>query len=135
MKHRWMPVCLILAVLMVIVAMTAVMADEKKIEQKAETKAEAKKIEKMNGKELYKNFCKSCHLPDSPNGEYTPMALIQEQWERFYDEKYIKSHTAVIDSLHGGAPVLELINEKMLKKIKKFSIEGAADSEHPMTCG
>lgn len=131
MRYRWMQVCLVLAVVLLIVAMSAVMADE----QKTEKKTKSEEFEKMSGKELYKNFCKNCHLPESPNGEYTPMTLIQEQWERFYEEKYVKAHTAVADSLHGGEKVLELINEKMLKKIKKFTIEGAADSEHPMTCG
>jgi hypothetical protein len=131
MKSRWMTVSLFLLVLVLAVGMSAALADEEKKDQKTEEM----KIEKMSGKDLYKNYCKSCHLPDSPNGEYTPMTLIQEQWERFYKEKYAKTHTAVIDSLQGGKPVLELINEEMLKKIKKFSIEGAADSEHPMTCG
>jgi hypothetical protein len=129
MKHRWMPVFLVLVLL--VAAMTVVLAEE----NKSDAKAEAQKIEKMNGKELYKNFCKSCHVAESPNGEYTPMTLIQEQWERFYDEKYIKSHSAVVDSLQGGQPVLEMINKEMLKKIRKFTIDGAADSEHPMTCG
>jgi hypothetical protein len=117
--------------------MTVAMAqDEAKEPKSKDTKTEKSKlIEKMSGKDLYKDFCKTCHGPESPNGEYTPMHLIQEQWERFFDEKYVEMHTELPDSLRDGRPVLEVIDKKMLKKIRKFCIDGAADSEHPMTCG
>jgi hypothetical protein len=92
-------------------------------------------LAKMSGKELYKRNCKGCHLEDSPHGEYTPMSLIQEQWERFFDEQYVESHEAVVDSALGGGKVTELITPEMLERIREFCIEGAADSEHPMTCG
>lgn len=135
MKRWWVPVSVFSALLVLTVAIAMATAGEEKKDQKSGKKSEVKKVEKMSGKALYKNYCKICHLPDSPNGEYTPMTLIQDQWDRFYKEKYVKSHTEVVDSLHGGEPVLELINKDMLKKIKKFTIDGAADSEHPMTCG
>ena len=88
-----------------------------------------------DGKELYKEYCKTCHEADSPHGEYTPMSLIQDQWKRFFDKKYVRTHKDVIDEKHGGKPVTETISPEDLELIKEFAIEGAADSEHPMTCG
>ena len=41
----------------------------------------------------------------------------------------------VIDEKHGGKPVTETISPDDLELIKEFAIKGAADSEHPMTCG
>jgi len=90
---------------------------------------------KVTGKELYKEYCKPCHLPDSPNGEYTPMTLIQDQWERFFKDKYEATHKDVVDDNHEGGTVTDVISDENLAKIKKFAIDHAADSEHPMTCG
>lgn len=88
-----------------------------------------------DGKELYREYCKGCHEEGSPNGEYTPMSLIQDQWTRFFDKKYVRTHKSVIDEKHGGKPVTETISPEDLELIREFAIEGAADSEHPMTCG
>ena len=88
-----------------------------------------------DGRTLYKEYCKPCHAADSANGEYTPMTLIQDQWQRFFDEKYVPAHKDVADPAHGGKPVTEVITPEMLKQIKKFAVDHAADSEHPMTCG
>ncbi len=90
---------------------------------------------KVKGKDLYKEFCKPCHDTDSENGEYTPMSLIQDQWERFFDKKYEASHKDITLETHEGKLLLDIIKEEDLKKIKKFAIDHAADSEHPMTCG
>jgi hypothetical protein len=120
---------LLLIVILLVLLVAVAVADDK------EKKDKPKDVKKMNGKELYRNFCKSCHEPESPHGEYTPMTLIQEQWDRFFDEKYVETHKDLADSLHGDKPVTEVIDKDMLKKIRKFCIEGAADSEHPMTCG
>ncbi len=92
-------------------------------------------MEKMSGKELYKLNCKICHAADADAGEYTPMTYIQDQWETFFDETYVETHKAVVDSTYGEMPVIEWITPKMLEKIRKFAVDGAADSEHPMTCG
>lgn len=91
-------------------------------------------LEKLSGKDLYKASCKPCHGVKSKAGEYKPLTLIQEQWERFFDEKYLTSHKTVVDSTR-GATVTDWITPKMLEKIRKFAVDGAADSEHPMTCG
>lgn len=90
---------------------------------------------KPSGKDLYREYCKPCHLADSPNGEYTPMTLIQDQWNRFFDEKYVPAHKDVVDPNHDGAKVLDEITPEMLKQIRDFAVDHAADSEHPMTCG
>ena len=86
------------------------------------------------GQELYKEHCKPCHMKDSKNGEYTPMTLIQDQWERFFDKKFVPSHQSVVDEKHGGK-VPDVITPEILKKIKKFAVDHAADSESPATCG
>ena len=101
----------------------------------ADEKVEPKDVKKLSGKELYRNYCKICHESESPNGEYTPMSLIQEQWERFFTEKYIETHKELTDSTRENQKVIEIITPEMLEKITEFCIEGAADSEHPMTCG
>jgi len=90
---------------------------------------------KPKGVDLYKEYCKPCHGPDSENGEYTPMTLIQDQWDRFFDEKFVDSHSAVMDPNHENKPVTEAISEADLELIKKFAVDHAADSEQPMTCG
>lgn len=89
--------------------------------------------EKLDGKALYKTMCKVCHGEDSDAGEYTPMFLIIEQWERFFDEDYAETHGEA--AYEDGTKVMEAITPAMLKEIRKFCIDGAADSEHPMTCG
>jgi hypothetical protein len=88
-----------------------------------------------DGRALFKEYCKPCHVANSPNGEVTPMTLIQDQWERFFKEKLVPSHKDLVDLNHGGKKVLDVITPEMLKKIRKFAIDHAADSEHPMTCG
>ena len=91
------------------------------------------KTEKLDGKTLYKDMCKVCHGEDSDAGEYTPMYLIIEQWERFFDEDYTETHAEA--AYEDGTMVMEAITPEMLKEIREFCIDGAADSEHPMTCG
>ena len=93
------------------------------------------KDDKMDGKTLYRTHCKSCHGPDSDNGEYTPMTLIQDQWDRFFDKKYVPAHQNVTDPHFGNKKVIDVISPEMLKEIRKFCVDHAADSEHPMTCG
>jgi hypothetical protein len=90
---------------------------------------------KPKGVDLYKEYCKPCHEADSDNGEYTPMTLIQDQWDRFFDKKYVDSHSGVMDPNHENKPVTEAISEADLELIKKFAVVHAADSEQPMTCG
>jgi len=93
------------------------------------------KEKKMTGKELYKEYCKQCHLADSDDGEYTPMTLIQDQWTEFFDEQFIPAHKSVDDPNHGDKPVLELLTPEEYKTLRDWTIDHAADSEHPMTCG
>ena len=90
---------------------------------------------KPKGNDLFKEYCKPCHEADSPNGEYTPMTLIQDQWERFFDKKFVDSHSGVTDPNHENKPVTEAISDANLEMIKTFAVDHAADSEQPMTCG
>jgi hypothetical protein len=90
---------------------------------------------KPKGSDLYKELCKPCHEAGSANGEYTPMTYIQDQWERFFNDKYEGSHATVMDPAHDNKPVTEVISKDDLEQIKKFAIDHAADSEQPMTCG
>jgi hypothetical protein len=90
---------------------------------------------KPKGNDLYKEYCRPCHGPDSENGEYTPMTLIQDQWDRFFEENYVDTHSGVMDPNHDNKPVTEVISESDLELIKDFAVDHAADSEQPMTCG
>ncbi len=90
---------------------------------------------KTPGQDLYKEYCKPCHTKDSANGEVTPMTLIQEQWERFFSQKYDESHAKLADPSHEGRPLGEVIPAADLEALKKWVVDHAADSEHPMTCG
>ena len=90
---------------------------------------------KTKGQDIYEEFCKPCHEADSDNGEYTPMTLIQDQWTRFFEEKYVDSHSGVTDPNHENKPVTDVITEEQLEVIEKFAVDHAADSEQPMTCG
>lgn len=100
--------------------------------------AVAAKKNKIDGKEMFKTNCKICHDKGAEAGEYTPMTLISDQWERFFDKKYEKAHKDVkMPAAEGGEEktVTEAISPEVLEAIKEFSIKHAADSEHPMTCG
>ena len=94
-----------------------------------------KKAKKLDPKKLFRENCKVCHGEDSPNGEYSPMFLIQEQWQQFFDEDYVDTHKDVQWSDSDTTKVVDKITPEELKAIRKFCIDGAADSEHPMTCG
>ncbi len=99
----------------------------------AEEKAETEKP--LTGKDLYKSHCKPCHLEDSDGGEYTPMTLIQEQWEEFFDDLWIETHETVVCPKDETKKVTDMWDADMLKAVRKFCVDHAADSEQPMTCG
>ncbi len=84
---------------------------------------------------LFRDHCRHCHDSGSENGKYTPMTLIQSQWERFFDRKYERKHRKINDDLYGGEPVTEAISPEVLDKIRKFVVDHAADTDQPMTCG
>lgn len=83
---------------------------------------------------LYREHCRHCHDDGSPHGEYTPLTLIQAQWERFFDRKFVRVHRKVNDPAFGDIPVTEAISEESLEKIRRFAIDHAADTDQPMTC-
>ena len=93
------------------------------------------KIQKMKAKDLYKMACKPCHLEDAEAGEYTPMSLIGEQWEEFFDELIIDSHKDLPCPNNKEAKLLDILDKDLLGKLRTFCIDHAADSEQPMTCG
>ena len=90
---------------------------------------------KIKGLDLYKGFCKPCHGVDSDNGEYTPMSLIQDQWDTFFEEDFAEAHEGVTDPNHDNMPVTDVLTEEEFEALAKWTIDHAADSEHPMTCG
>ena len=95
----------------------------------------AKDKKKMDGKELFKNHCKVCHMEDSKAGEYTPMSLIMDQWDEFFDETFVETHKEVTCPKDEKTKLVDKMDKDMIKKIRKFCVDHAADSEQPMTCG
>jgi len=91
------------------------------------------KKDKETGKDLYKQDCKVCHEKGSPNGEFTPMTLTQEQWKAFFDKKLASSHKDVVLTAE-NRKLLEFLSADQITKIRKFCVDHAADSEQPQTC-
>lgn len=89
--------------------------------------------DKDNGKELYKQNCRVCHEKDSPNGEFTPMSLTQDQWKAFFKNKFAAKHKDVILDKE-KKKLLEFLTTKQVETIEKFCVDHAADSEQPQTC-
>lgn len=90
----------------------------------------------LDGKELFKTNCKVCHGAKAPAGTYTPMTLIAEQWEEFFDGTYADTHAKVAaPDTTAKKTVTDAIDKDMLEAIRKFCVDHAADSEQPMTCG
>ncbi len=149
---RLVPLMLV-SLLVILVAGVAMAGDKAPAKDKDETT----NVAKMSGKDLYKSRCKVCHLADSDAGEYTPMSLIMDQWDDFFENEFVKTHQNIACSMgmsddkatctwekvsgegsccpKGAEMVPSMFDKKMLKKIKKFCVDHAADSEQPMTCG
>lgn len=88
----------------------------------------------QDGKALYRANCKVCHDKGSPNKQYTPMTLTQDQWRRFFASKLATSHkNAVLPG--SNKKLLESLTPEQMKAIQRFAIDHAADSEQPATCG
>ncbi|MBS1795080.1 MAG: cytochrome c [Acidobacteria bacterium] len=89
--------------------------------------------DKDNGKELFKQNCRVCHEKDSPNGEFTPMSLTQDQWKAFFKNKFEAKHKDVILDRE-KKKLLEFLTTQQIEAIQKFCVDHAADSEQPQTC-
>ena len=88
----------------------------------------------QDGKTLFRNNCKGCHDKGSPNKQYTPMTLTQEQWRKFFATRLVPAHKNAVDP-KTGKKALEGLTPEQLKSIQRFAIDHAADSEQPATCG
>ena len=130
MKNTTFSLILLCSLSLVLLAGPALAADEQAAEKSPE-----QKLAKMDGKELFKTFCKSCHGPEAKADEYTPMSLIMEQWEEFFSETFADTHKEIACPKDETKMVTDILDKDMLKKIKKFCVDHAADSEQPMTCG
>jgi len=87
-----------------------------------------------DGKALFRANCKVCHDKGSPNKQYTPMTLTQEQWRKFFNAKLVSSHkNAVMPG--SNKTLLQSLTPEQMKAIQRFAIDHAADSEQPATCG
>lgn len=95
----------------------------------------AEKAPKLDGKELFKANCKACHGPEAAAGEITPMSLIGEQWERFFDKQLAETHKDAAAPGVEGKTLLEVLTPEAIKELRAWCVDHAADSEHPMTCG
>ena len=97
--------------------------------------SDATTLDEMKGIDIYRNVCKSCHGPDADAGEYTPMDLIMEQWDEFFQDTFAETHKDLACPKGDDHKVLDVIKGDVLKKVHKFCVDHAADSEQPMTCG
>jgi cytochrome c5 len=87
-----------------------------------------------DGKALYKQNCRVCHDKGSANGEYSPMSLIQDQWQSFFKTRLEAAHKDV-KAPGSDKKLLESLSPEEIKAIHKFCVDHAADSEQPQTCG
>ena len=84
------------------------------------------------GKAYFKKNCRVCHdgnTADAPALE--PAALITEQWERAFTRE--EDAAECIPRVKDKTGVE--LTEQDLADIEAYLIQGAADSEQPMTCG
>lgn len=88
---------------------------------------------KDDGKELYKQNCRVCHDKDSPNGEYSPMSLTQDQWKAFFKNKFETKHKDVMFDRE-KKKLVEFLTTDKIQTIQKYCVDHAADSEQPQTC-
>ena len=116
---------LTLLLVVILTTATALAADE----------PEAKTLADMDGKEIYKAVCKTCHGPDADAGEYTPMSLIMEQWDEFFQDTFVETHQELSCPKGDDHKITDVITGDVLEKVQKFCVDHAADSEQPMTCG
>lgn len=87
----------------------------------------------ISGKDQYKMNCRVCHDKGSPNGEFSPLTLIQDQWKGFFNTRLLLTHKEVI--LPGQSKkLIEALTPEQIKTIQKFCVDHAADSEQPQTC-
>src|SRR6266568_8904822 len=77
-----------------------------------------------NGKELYRNNCRVCHDKGSPQGQYTPMTLTQDQWRTFFKIKMIPAHKNAV-SPKTGVKIFEELTPEQIKAIQRFAIDHA----------
>ncbi len=94
----------------------------------------AAKKKKVRGLTMYKANCRACHAAGSEHGDYGPASLIQDQWTRFFDKKYESTHAQLVHP-ELNKPLSEVLPPELFEKLRKFTIDHAADSEQPMTCG
>ncbi len=109
--------------------------DAKEAKKVGEAKDHAAILAEMSGKDIYKGLCKSCHGPDADAGEYTPMDLIMEQWDEFFQDTFAETHKDLTCPKDETQKLTDILSEDILKKVQKFCVDHAADSESPMTCG
>lgn len=95
----------------------------------------AAKAKPLDGKELFKTHCKSCHGAKAEAGEFTPMTLIAEQWEEIFAGSWAETHGAVAAPGVADKKLTDVLDAATLEAIRKFCVDHAADSEQPMTCG
>jgi mono/diheme cytochrome c family protein len=90
------------------------------------------KTNPRKGKAYFKKNCRVCHdgnTADAPNLE--PAELIIEQWERAFTEADDVAECVPRVKEKTGVE----LTEQDLADIQTYLVEGAADSERPMTCG
>jgi len=84
------------------------------------------------GKAYFKKNCRVCHdgkTEDAPPLE--PAELIIEQWERAFDDDDAVAECVPRVKEKTGVE----LTEQDLIDIETYLVNGAADSERPMTCG
>ena len=84
------------------------------------------------GRALFKKNCRVCHDGKTEEAPLLqPAELIMDQWERaFTDDDDVAECVPRVKDETGVA-----LTEQDLLDIKQYLVDGAADSEQPLTCG
>ena len=78
------------------------------------------------GRFHFKKTCKPCHTKGAVGGEVTPLTKTQEQWQRYFAKGTHNKGTEKLNTI---------LTPEQLVDVQTFTVNHAADSPQPETCG